>query len=436
MPPGIYRLPLELVRKVAAESSSHDLAALALTGRHFYAWVNPCLYEYNIKNEEADAAVWAASHGRLDTLLLLDAAKTGSSKPFVNKNWSGRAQYRWLMDRLRASRLPLEFTLLHLAAQGSPDATKTLLDVGADVQGGGEDGPHSYTPLWNALSQGDLEVAVILLKAGAKPFAHSDKDGNKDAPFRKQLRRRQRELHTPLLKYTLQEDNTTTNSGQRGVLQRKVIRALLDFGCDINDNFIRYGEGRTPLTMAVRNSDSATVRLLLKRGAKANVKDRRPSALWHALGERAPAALAERVDKVTALVEHGADLLDQTIIYELIIRRSPRAMVDAVADTLGPENLTDSNKIPGVLAICCIFQERKLYDSIKRYAQPQARATDQDIRYALGQAAHQKRASVPAFLDEMRPGLTVDVVLDQWRGKMSSSLVKWLEGIRRLESGE
>lgn len=316
----------------------------------------------------------------------------------------------------------------------SLDTTKALLGVGADVQGGGEDGRFSYTPLWNALSHGDLEVAVMLLEAGAKPFAHSDKDGEKVAPFRQQLQRRQRELHTPLLKSTLQ-DSTPANRGQRGVLHRKVIRALLDFGCDINETF-RYGECRTPLSLAVRNSDSATVRLLLKRGAKANVKDVKPSALWHALFHRASASLDERVDKVTALLEHGADLLDQTIIHELVIRRSPRALVDAVADTLGPENLTDPNKIPGVLAICCIFQKPKLYDSIKKYAQPQARATDQDIRYALGQAARQKRANVPAFLDEMRPGLTVDVVLDQWRAKMSSSLVEWLEEIKGLEGGE
>ncbi|KAK7722544.1 hypothetical protein SLS64_001081 [Diaporthe eres] len=224
--------------------------------------------------------------------------------------------------------------------------------------------------------------------------------------------------------------------GQHGVLQRKVIRALLDFGCDINEKPMNYDDDRTPLISAVRKSSAATVRLLLERGAEVNAKGVGSSALWYALYERASASLTERVDKVTALLEHGADLLDESIISELIIRRSSRTMVDAVADNLGPENLTDSSKIPRVLAICCIFQERKMYDSIKRYAQAQARATDEDIRYALEQAAHQKRASVPALLDEMRPGLTVDGLLVQWRDDMSFSFVKWLEETNGLEGSE
>lgn len=118
MPPGIYHLPLELVRGVAAECSSRDLAALALTDRHFHAWVNPCLYEHNIKREEADAAVWAAARGRLNTLLLLNQAKTQSSKNFIYKDWGWRARYGPFLARQRPPRSPLRFTLLHLAARG------------------------------------------------------------------------------------------------------------------------------------------------------------------------------------------------------------------------------------------------------------------------------------------------------------------------------
>lgn len=118
MPPGIYHLPLELVRGVAAESGSRDLAALALTCRHFHAWVNPCLYEHNLKQEKADAAVWAAARGRLDTLLLLHGSESRFSKSFIKKVWCGRARYGKFLPIPQPAGSPLKFTLLHLAAQG------------------------------------------------------------------------------------------------------------------------------------------------------------------------------------------------------------------------------------------------------------------------------------------------------------------------------
>lgn len=335
-------------------------------------------------------------------------------------------------------------TPLHLAIMASrtPDVIKALLDVGADVQGGCDDASlYPRPPLWHAITRGELEAAVMLLQAGAKPFPQKDKDRKKVAPFRQQLRSRQRKTGQSLLEITLRKRDLTGNSGRQGVLQRKVIRALLDFGCDINDNRISFDESCTPLMLAVRNSSSATVRLLLERGANVNAKDGERSALLTALSEGMSASMADRVDKVKALLEYGADLLDEMIFTFLIIFRSPRAIVDAVADNLSPENLTDLSKIPRVLGICCIFQERKIYDSIKRYAQVQARATDEDILYALREAAHSKRACMPAsldelhpILDEMRPGLTVDGVLNQWRDAMGDDLVEWLEGIKGLES--
>lgn len=322
----------------------------------------------------------------------------------------------------------------------SLDSIKALLDVGADFQGLCD---YFHTPLWYAIAKGDLEVAVLLLQAGATPFPCSDKNKKRVHLFKQQLHRHQRQSQVSLLQATLREKHTADNSGRHGVLQRKVIRALLDFGCDINQDPISYGVGDTALIMAVRKSSSATVRLLLERGAEVNAKVGGRSALWCALMEPASPSLTERVDKVTALLEHGADLLDGRVISELITLRNARAVVYAVADNLSPENLTDSHTIPRVLGLCCLFQERRLYDSIKRYAQIQDRATDDDIRYTLEEAASTKRTCVPTsldelrpILDEMRPGLTVDDLLDQWRDSMSSCLVRWLEEIRGREDSE
>lgn len=336
-------------------------------------------------------------------------------------------------------------TPLHHAIMASrgPDTVKALLNFGADVQGGCDDSLRPpYTPLWSALAQGDLEVAVMLLENGAKPFVNKDKDSKRVAPYRQQLRRRQRLHQVSLLGVTLRKKNTTENSRRHGVLQRKVIRALLDFGCDIDQDLSRFGSMElTPLTLAASHSSSATVRLLLDRGAKVNAKAGFRSALCHALSESAPASLSESVDKVTALLEHGADLLDPSVIWHLNIRHSSRTMLDTVADNLSPENLNDSLRIPRALGICCIFQERKMYNSIKIHARVQLQATDKDIQYVLEQSACSKRACVPAcldelgpILDEMRPGLTVDGALDQWRDVMSDAAVKWLKEIKGRES--
>lgn len=331
-----------------------------------------------------------------------------------------------------ARRTPLDHAI---GFSGNFDAIKTLIGIGADVQGGcGPSSPYPYTPLWTAFAQGDLEVAVMLLEAGAKPFPHSDKDGKRVAPFRQQLQRCQRLANVYLLEVTLRKKNTTDNSERHGILQRKVIRALLDFGCDVNEDFSRIGGMPNPLALAIKHSSSATVRLLLDRGAKFNAQNGCFPPLRYALCGSMSAPLSERVDKVTALLEHGADLLDPYVICGLNIRRSSRTMLDAVADNLSPENLTRSNEIPRALGICCIFQERKIYDSIKRHARVQPRATDEDIRHVLEQSAYSKYACAPGsldelrhLLDEMRPGLTLDRVLNQWRDVMSDFMVKWLE---------
>lgn len=372
------------------------------------------------KGDKIEALHTAAANGLTSTILHL------STLPGFNadvKDWKDRTP---LYYAIRFSR--------------SLDAVKALVDVGADVQGVCR---NLCSPLWYAFAQGDLEVAVMLLQAGAKPFPHSDKNKKRVPLFKQQLRRQQRESGVSLLHATLREESTAINSGRHGVLQRKVIRALLEFGCDINQDPISYGECRAALLIAVRKSSSATVRLLLESGAEVNAKYGRCSALWYALTEPASPSLTERVDKVTALMEHGADLLDEKVISVLVTLRNPRAVVDAVADILGPENLTDSHKIPKVLGICRMFQEHRLHDSIKRYAQAQAQATDFDIQYALFEAANTKRACVPTsldelhpILDEMRPGLTVDVLLDQWLDRMTPSMVRWLEEIRGRESSE
>ncbi|KAL1859549.1 hypothetical protein Daus18300_009550 [Diaporthe australafricana] len=187
MAPPIYHLPLELVQKVADESSSRDIAALALTSRHFHSWVNPCLYEHNLKHENANTAVWAADKGRLETLLHLSRAQIWSSPDFVKKLWVKQDVHKrdWSARPDSA-----KFTLLHLAVRGIRELADGTLNLGSghdDVvvwllqQGANVEAPSKqlcdcpsvrwrspyWTPLHLALCHSQEKTVKILLSHNA-----------------------------------------------------------------------------------------------------------------------------------------------------------------------------------------------------------------------------------------------------------------------------
>ncbi|KAJ0119195.1 hypothetical protein J7T55_013432 [Diaporthe amygdali] len=558
MAPGIYRIPPEIVRNIAVESGCRELAALALTARIFNVWFNPHLYKHNINHQNANAAIWAAKTGRLNTLLRLYETQTGSRPNLIDELWNSR--YHWdsdFRDMLSVEKgacgagTAMQFTLLHLAVRSGHDdvvvwllqqganiepgskrfcecdrtfmqvpgwtplhiaicysqekiakillshgasvqtnkrleiqalhiaarrgltstilylstlldfnpnvrdskketplhyatkepsgfaAIKTLLDVGADPDGADGDEP-LWTPLYGAIVVGNFEAAITLLNSGAKPWVHREKVARVKRD-RQNWRNVPPLLPLPLLHVALRtKENFSSGAGERyDVCRRKIVRMLLDHGIDINERLsgtharhLRETEGMTTLMMAIKYSDPITVRLLLERGAKVNLRDSHgESAFQYALCQSPNSGNSGnlREDKIQALLEHGVELLDDTpsllsVVLEII--PSPDTLVRVLIDNMGPENLTTPGGASRALELCCRYKKYGLYHAIRKNSHVEM--TEDNIRSVLKQVSRSNRASVVAFLRRTHPKLPLGSILDSMSFDVETSRLKIL----------
>ena len=154
------------------------------------------------------------------------------------------------------------------AAQARDDnAIRALIAGGANVKAPQADGT---TALHWAARWDDLELADVLLRAGADPAAAT------------------RVGATPLF--------LASQNGSRALIAR-----LLDAGADANASFLAFGE--TPLMFAARTGSLDAVRLLLDRGAEVEATESRfgtSALMW--------AAEQNQLPVVTLLLERGADV--------------------------------------------------------------------------------------------------------------------------------
>jgi ankyrin repeat protein len=176
--PNMFALsdaPAELILLLAdACETAQQLGSLAGACRRFHAIVNPRLYQFNVRHQRSNAAVFGVAHGRLDILeRLLEHGADAAG--LVNKEWrvpddlpvlasSAEVRRERFTTGLTRRVVGLEpqpyFALLHVAARnGQDDAVRWLLRHGADVDAPSEffclchllhfdrDGEHLTDPL-------------------------------------------------------------------------------------------------------------------------------------------------------------------------------------------------------------------------------------------------------------------------------------------------
>ncbi|OAA59296.1 Ankyrin repeat-containing domain protein [Cordyceps fumosorosea ARSEF 2679] len=120
---------------------------------------------------------------------------------------------------------------------------------------------------WEAVSFGNIDMAKVLLNAGADIFAQ-DKDGRTA-------------LHAASLMGRLE-----------------LMQVFLDRGVDVN---VRDSLNRTPLHEAACNSDARAVQILLKRGADRRAQDKKAKTALHV------GSLAGRLDVVRSLLKQSVE---------------------------------------------------------------------------------------------------------------------------------
>ena len=148
-----------------------------------------------------------------------------------------------------------------------PDAVRTLIKNGADVNAAQGDG---MTALHWAARNGDVELTRVLLYAGANVKASTRLGG-----------------YTPLLL-----------AAQQG--HAAVIAALITAGSDVK---AANALGTTPLMLAAASGDAQTVTMLVENGAEIEAREK-------TFGQTPLmfAAAANRPDAIAALIKAGADL--------------------------------------------------------------------------------------------------------------------------------
>ncbi len=152
------------------------------------------------------------------------------------------------------------------------------------------------TPLHVAVENGNIEIAQILLNAGAKTNA---KNFDKRTPLMMLDEDATPELVNLLLRYRAKVNVTDSEKNTPLILasaysNAEVVQALINAGANVNAT---NKEGETALMSAVRNDEIETVKLLLGSGANVNSKTKeKESAL----------SLAKKDEIRQFLVAYGA----------------------------------------------------------------------------------------------------------------------------------
>jgi len=176
----------------------------------------------------------------------------------------------------------LGFALLEACARLDPDAIAAAISRGAPIEVHDSLG---RTPLGVAVANGDVEIARLLLQAGADANASGDgrhAAGLGSSPARRIAAREGEEFRTPL--------SLAVESGELDVVSLLISHGARPY----------TGGATNPLELAILLGDGEIVRALLDAGADPNARDSDADTPLMI------AAAAGLVDPIEALIDYGA----------------------------------------------------------------------------------------------------------------------------------
>ena len=172
--------------------------------------------------------------------------------------------------------------LTYAAENGYIAATRFLLQRGANPDGSTLRDKPQWSPLFAAADNNQIECARLLLRAGADPDQLGPGPvkiievavGNGNIAILNMLMGRMPDLDHREKQELRHQALSAQLSHFASVGSLKQVRAALDAGGDVNDLDAgsNYGTG-SPLMRATDRGDLPVMKLLLQRGAKANLRD-------------------------------------------------------------------------------------------------------------------------------------------------------------------
>lgn len=342
-PYSVYRLTMKFLKSKAMVTSSFQALSVVnstfkttthINGLHFATYFNlPGLAKQLVDQDPQlvnspcsdgqTALHWAAKHISQTLQVLL----SHSADPNVQDNHGNTPLHEAVMveqdvntttpptDRENVVKQLIEggaqalirnkngLTPLKWAMNNSPPSMATILarSLGrADIDT--PDG-HGWTPLWDALHFGQLEIARLLLKAGADPN-RSLPDGGWTPLVRAAQAGHQDKVRL-LCRCGADINSISTEKGYSALRwalahkHTKVAQQLIQYGADIETKAV---DGSTALISAAQNGDEAMVWALAQAGAKLDVQDDHGASALHY------AAMWENKSIVWLLVMRGANL--------------------------------------------------------------------------------------------------------------------------------
>ncbi len=250
--------------------------------------------------------------------------------------------------------------LMAAALRGDLEATRALVDAGAEVD---ETNEHGRTALAFAAEGGRLEIARELLSRGAGIEAR-DRDGKTAAMLAAEANQVEMLRALPLTAEERQEALLAAMSLPRPPLE--AVRALLELGADPD---LVDDDGMTPLFHAIRDGRNELAQVLLDANAVVDHQDAKGrNALLHAIEGRNVEMLGELLRRglraeVKAAALEGADpevarllaahgirpAVDPAVLFEAIRSKKEdrvRAALDAGLDA----NARDKDGAPAIYA--------------------------------------------------------------------------------------
>lgn len=195
----------------------------------------------------------------------------------------------------------LDRCILSIAADSSEDKiVKLLVENGATVNNGS--GGESLI-LQNAVKKESIKVAIALVESGANPNTKIAENG--DSILSYAAAKGKLELVRSLLKKGAKV-NDARNGGSLSLLksvenkQSEIVRELLKSGANPNTKNGHNRSSRSVLTIATRNVDRSTVKILLENGANPNDNTDGSSYALYVAADK------NDVEIVRLLLENGA----------------------------------------------------------------------------------------------------------------------------------